>query len=248
MDKNTSPETALKHLIAASDQIVIFTGAGMSTESGVSDYRSQGGLWQRYQPVTIREFLTDEEKRREYWLRKKEMYTEMRRAKPNIGHTAIAKLEQKGKLLGVITQNIDGLHQMAGNKHILEIHGTNREAICLDCNCVIPFDPVFARLAGGEDIPLCKDCGGLLKPNTISFGQALDPDVIDKAFDWARRSDLFLAVGSTLIVEPAASIPRAAKSAGKPLVIVNRDPTPLDGMADLVISATIGPLLDTVVK
>lgn len=243
----------LRALLEKASRIVVFTGAGISTESGVSDYRSKGGIWDRFQPVTIQEFLADEEKRREYWRRKKEMYAEMRDAKPNQGHLAIARLEKirRGEvtspLLGVITQNIDGLHQKAGNQKVVEIHGTNREVICLTCGRIDPFETAYERLLAGEEIPLCLHCGGLLKPNTISFGQALDPDVLNLAVTWARSCDLMLAVGSTLIVEPAASLPRLAKRGDARLVIVNRDPTPLDESADLVIHQTAGPVLEAAI-
>lgn len=238
----------LRDFIESSSRIVVFTGAGISTESGISDYRSKGGLWQRFQPITIQEFLADEDKRREYWRRKKEMFHEMRDARPNAGHLAIARLEGQGKMLGVITQNIDGLHQRAGSRKVLELHGTNLEVVCLSCGRVGPFDPVYDRLEQGEEIPRCLDCDGLLKPHTISFGQPLDPDVLRQAFQWAEACDLMLALASTLIVEPAASIPRSAKSRGAALVIVNRDPTPLDPVADLVVHRTVGPLLDAVVS
>ena len=234
----------LRNFIQESSRIVVFTGAGISTESGISDYRSKGGIWDRFQPVTIQEFLADEEKRREYWRRKKKMYAEMREAQPNAGHLAIVRLEKQGKLVGVITQNIDGLHQKAGNQKVLELHGTNREVICLTCGRNDPFDPVYERLLAGEEMPLCLHCGGLLKPNTISFGQALDPDVLNLAVTWARSSDLMLTVGSTLIVEPAASLPRLAKRSDTKLVIINRDPTPLDSLADFVLRGTAGPLLE----
>ena len=234
----------LRDFIQEASRIVVFTGAGISTESGVSDYRSKGGIWDRFQPITIQEFLADEEKRREYWRRKKEMYAEMRDAEPNAGHLAIARLEKQGKLIGVITQNIDGLHQKAGNQKILELHGTNREVVCLTCGRINPFDPVYNRLLIGEEIPLCHHCGGLLKPNTISFGQALDPEVLNLAVTWARSSDLMLAVGSTLIVEPAASLPRLAKGSRAKLVIINRDPTPLDSLADLALHITAGTILE----
>ena len=222
---------------------MVFTGAGISTESGIPDYRSKGGLWDRFQPVTLQEFVSEPDKRREYWQRKRELYGQMREARPNAGHLAIARLEQQGKLLGVITQNIDGLHQQAGSARVLELHGTNREVVCLSCARTGPFDPVYERLLAGEEIPLCRECGGLLKPNTISFGQALDARVLDEAEAWAARCDLMLAVGSTLIVEPAASIPRHAKSRGARLAIVNRDSTPLDAVADLVLHGDAGPLL-----
>jgi NAD-dependent deacetylase len=238
----------LKNLIERSSQIAVFTGAGISTESGVSDYRSKGGIWDRFQPVTLQEFLVDPEKRREYWRRKKEMYAEMRDSQPNAGHFAIARLEKQKKLIGVITQNIDGLHQKAGSQNVLELHGTNREVICLSCGRIGPFDPVYERLLKGEEIPLCNHCGGLLKPNTISFGQALDPDLLNLAFQWAQQCDLLLAVGSTLIVEPAASIPRTAKDCGALLVIINRESTPLDSLADLVIHGTAGNVLDAAIR
>jgi len=234
----------LRSLIEECSRIVVFTGAGISTESGISDYRSEGGIWDRFQPITFQEFLGDEEKRREYWRRKKEMFVEMRDAQPNAGHLAIARIEKQGKLVGVITQNIDGLHQRAGSQKVLELHGTNLEVICLACSRIDPFEPVYKRLQAGEEIPLCLHCGGLLKPNTISFGQALDPDVLNLAVTWARSTDLFLACGSTLIVEPAASLPRIAKQAGAVLVIINRDPTPLDSNSSLVIHGTAGSILE----
>lgn len=237
----------LRSLIEEGLKIVVFTGAGISTESGISDYRSKGGIWDRFQPITIQEFLADEGKRREYWRRKKEMYAAMRNAQPNIGHLAIARLERSGKLMGVITQNIDGLHQKAGNQKILELHGTNREVLCLQCHKIDPFEPVYQRLLAGEEIPLCQACGGLLKPNTISFGQELDPAVLEQAVAWMRSADLVLAVGSTLIVEPAASLPRLAQRSGAKLVILNRDPTPLDSVATLVIQETAGPVLQAAV-
>jgi len=237
----------LKAFIQNSQKIVVFTGAGISTESGISDYRSKGGIWDRFQPVTIQEFLADEAKREEYWRRKKELYAQMRDATPGRGHLAIARLEKQQKLLGIITQNIDGLHHKAGNKKILEIHGTNREIICLSCGHIDPFDPVYERLLQGEKIPLCHDCGGLLKPNTISFGQSLDPTVLQNSVAWATSCDLMIAIGSTLIVEPAASLPRMAKEHGALLTIINRDETPLDPIADLTFMTEIGPLLDLVI-
>ena len=244
--QNRTHETkALTQLFRSHGRILVFTGAGISTESGLSDYRSKGGIWERFQPVTIQEFLADEDKRKLYWARKKELYGEMRDALPNSGHLAIAKLAECGKVLGIITQNIDGLHHMAGNlpETILELHGTNRETICLDCGELCPWQEAYERLQQGEETPLCLKCNGLLKPNTISFGQALDPNVLNKAFGWAEECDLLIACGSTLIVEPAASIPRLAKERGARLVIVNLTETPLDCFADLIIHASIGETL-----
>lgn len=226
-----------------SSRTVAFTGAGISTESGISDYRSQGGLWQKYQPVTIQEFLSDEEKRKLYWLRKKEMFSEIKDAKPNAGHIALAKLEAQKKLTAVITQNIDGFHQLAGSRRVFEIHGTNREVICLHCKKISPFEPVYEALLQGVEVPKCQECAGLLKPNTISFGQNLNPQVLHDCFQYAEGAELMIAIGSTLIVEPAASIPRVAKEHGATLVIINRDETPLDDYADLVVRENAGEFL-----
>lgn len=239
---------SVRQWLETSTRAVVFTGAGISTESGISDFRSKGGLWQRFQPVTFQEFLADDDGRRDYWVYKKEVYEQIRAAKPNPGHLAIAKLEAAGKLLGVVTQNIDRLHQKAGSQKVLELHGNALEVICLDCKQIFDSESVYLRLVGGEEIPRCTSCGGWLKPNTISFGQELDPEVLRAAFDWARHCDLMLAVGSTLVVEPAASVPRIAKESGARLVIVNRDPTPLDFVADLVIRAPIGAFLSEVVE
>lgn len=235
----------LARLLKSSRSLIVFTGAGMSTESGITDYRSKGGLWQRFQPVTIQEFLENTDKRCEYWRYKKELYQEMKRAKPNAGHLALARLEKSGFLAGVITQNIDGLHQMAGipPEKVLELHGTNRLTICLACNAQTGWEETLKRLEESEDIPLCLACGGMLKPATISFGQGLDSGVLTTASMWAQHCDLMLAVGSTLVVEPAASLPRIAKSHGAKLVIINLSETPLDPMADFLIREKSGTVL-----
>ena len=241
----------LSELLNVSSQIVVFTGAGISTESGIPDYRSKGGLWERFQPVTYQEFLNDINKRREYWLRKKELMEKLISAEPNLGHAAIATMEKHcKKLCGVITQNIDGLHQIAGNSNdkVLELHGTNRFVICLNCHDRQPFHKIYERLKQGEDIPRCLSCDGILKPDTISFGQSLDPSVLFKAGEWVKRCDLLLAVGSTLIVEPAASLPLVAKENGAKLAIINLSPTPLDSIADLLIRTPAGQVLHTAVE
>jgi len=240
----------LFHLISEAERIVVFTGAGISTESGISDYRSKGGLWERFQPVTIQEFVASAEKRKEYWQAKLELYQSFQTTRPNAGHLAITQLETWGKLRGLITQNIDGLHQMAGTapEKILEIHGSNRETICLDCGDLKPWAEVYERLKNGEEAPLCTKCQGLLKPNTISFGQPLDPHVLQKAVEWSRDCDLFLALGSTLIVEPAASLPRLAKQSGAKLAIITLSETPLDSLSDLRINASISDTLGQALK
>ena len=246
---NLSVDTKIKNLaqfIHEAERILIFTGAGISTESGISDYRSKGGLWDRFQPVTIQEFIASEEKRKQYWQQKLELYDSFTKGvAPNAGHRAIVEIERMGKLRGIVTQNIDGLHQQAGSnpQKILELHGTNRETFCLSCGEKTPWQDVYKRLQEGDEIPECLKCGGLLKPNTISFGQALDPQVLRTSFAWARDCDLLLAIGSTLVVEPAASIPRIAKECGARLVIITISETPLDEVADLKITASIGETL-----
>lgn len=240
----TQKTEQLKTLIDHSTRITVLTGAGISTDSGISDYRSQGGLWDRFQPVTLQEFLADEGARELYWERKKFMFAQMREAAPNAAHRALARLEARGLLLGLITQNIDGLHALAGSRKICEIHGTNREVVCLDCGAIGPFDPVYARLLAGEKAPRCLACQGLLKPNTISFGQSLNPDALRQALAWARQCDLMLVVGSSLVVEPAASLPRTAKEEGAAIAILNREPTPLDKLADITFHEALAPVLE----
>jgi len=240
------PIEQLKHFIEKSRQIVVFTGAGISTESGISDYRSQGGIWQRFQPVTIQEFMADEDKRKLYWQRKLALFEENKGAQPNLGHKAIVELERQGKLRALITQNIDGLHQMAGTSSdkILELHGTNLEVICLTCGDIHAWNYAYQRLIKGEEVPLCEKCNGFLKPNTISFGQTLDPVVLEQCFMHANECDFMLVLGSSLVVEPAASIPRTAKQHDAWLAIITQSETPLDHMADLKMENTIGEILN----
>lgn len=239
------PIQELADYIIQSQKIIVFTGAGISTESGISDYRSKGGLWQRFQPVTIQEFLESEKKRKEYWQTKMELYQSFHVASFNDGHKAIVEIEKLGKLRGLITQNIDRLHQMAGTSQekILELHGNNRETVCLSCREITGWLETYNRLKNGESAPLCLKCGGFLKPNTISFGQTLDSEILEQAMHWSQDCDLLLAVGSTLVVEPAASIPRLAKRSGAKLGIVTLSETPLDVMADLKIAAKTGEVL-----
>ena len=235
----------LTEKIAKAEAITVFTGAGMSTESGLPDYRGDNGMWSRFKAVTIQEFLASEEKREGYWAYKLFFMEYLKKAQPNAGHHAIVDLERLGKLKGIITQNIDGLHAMAGSskEKILQIHGTNRETVCLKCGEILPWKHVYERLKAGEKVPLCRKCQGLLKPNTISFGQALVPEVLEDAAQWARECDLLLAIGSTLIVEPAASLPMLAKRSGATLVIITLSETPLDGVADLQFWGKAGEVL-----
>lgn len=230
--------------------MVVFSGAGISTDSGISDYRSKGGLWDRFVPVTFQEFIADESKRIQYWQRKLELYESLKDACPNAGHEAIVTLERSGALKGIITQNIDGLHQQAGSDPALvyEIHGTNRETICLSCGDIQPWQQVYQRLQLGEGAPLCELCQGLLKPNTISFGQNLNREILDKSVQLASECDLMIAVGSTLLVEPAASLPRLAKKNGAAVVIITKSETPLDHLADLKFSESASEILSQAVQ
>lgn len=222
----------------------------MSTESGIPDFRGPGGIWEKYSPVLFDDFLQDAESRKEYWRQRKALYPKQLAAKPNPGHLAIAELERSGTLMMLITQNIDGLHQLAGNSpaKILELHGTNTVTRCLDCRRTEPAARTWQRLGDGEEELRCQACGGIQKPDTISFGQALEPEVLDRATAAARACDAMLVVGSTLTVEPAASLPRLAVAAGARLAIVNLSPTPCDDLADLVIRERAGALLSSAVS
>lgn len=235
-----------RRMLGASRRAVAFTGAGVSTASGVPDFRSPGGIWSRYRAVTIQEFLASEEARRRYWLYKKETFADFARARPNAAHEALARLESEGRLQGVITQNIDGLHQEAGSRNVLELHGTNRRVECLFCGRESPASEIQERLLEGCDVPACDSCGGPLKAATISFGQALRPEVLAEAFRLARAADLLLVLGSSLVVYPAAAIPEAAASEGVSVVIINREPTPLDGRAAVVLHGPVEELLPAV--
>lgn len=248
MDNDQISIEKIAQFLTESRHTIAFTGAGISTESGIADFRSPGGIWSRYQPVMYQDFLKSEDARRQYWKMKKEGYHEMIAAKPNDGHRALARLEDAGKLVAVITQNIDGLHQEAGSNHVLELHGTNRYGLCLECHAQFVVEEIQKSLESGVEIPLCKHCGRLLKMATISFGQSLPADVLSEAFDLAAVSDLVLALGSSLVVEPAASIPLQAKNSGAKLVIINNAETPLDGLADAVVRQSIGATMYQVLK
>src|SRR5262245_59392906 len=222
-----------KQLMARSDRIVGFTGAGVSTESGIPDFRSPGGGWAQNRMIDYQEFLTSRAGRIGYWRQKAAMWPEMRDAKPNDGHRAFAELERRGKLLALITQNIDGLHGRAGSRRVIELHGTTVEAECLSCGDRISIEEALARVHGGEPAPECGQCGGLLKPATISFGQAMPAREMQEAIAVSTACEIFLAVGSSLTVYPAAGLPEIAKRNGASLIIVNRTETPLDELADL---------------
>jgi NAD-dependent deacetylase len=229
--------------LAESESALAFTGAGISTESGIPDFRSPGGVWSKFQPVMYDNFLASAAARHEYWRQKCEGHDDFARAEPNAGHRVLARWEQDRLIWGVITQNIDGLHQDAGNARVVELHGTNRAIACLDCHRRFDPEPLVRQFLETDSVPACPDCGGRLKHATISFGQSLAPSVLEEAFERSRQCDLFFAIGSSLVVEPAASLPRLAKSSGARLVIINRDATGQDGIADLVLNASIGETL-----
>lgn len=229
-----------------SKRIVAFTGAGISTESGIPDFRSPGGVWARSQPVMFNDYLISAEARHEYWRQKAESHTEIFAATPNPAHQILAKWEQQGRLRGVITQNIDGLHQLAGSRQVLELHGTARMIGCLECEHREDADPLVKQFLASSRIPDCPRCGSLLKHATVSFGQTLPADVLQTAWQWAREADLMLTLGSSLVVEPAASLPRMTAQEGGKLVIINRDPTPLDALAACVLHAPLGEALKAI--
>lgn len=232
-------ETVSQWLCGAKS-VVAFSGAGISTESGIPDFRSPGGVWARSQPVLFDDYLSDASSRVEYWRQKAQTHHEFFNARPNIAHKTLFKWETDGKLRGVITQNIDGLHQVAGSGSVLELHGTAREIGCLDCLARFDADPMVTEFERTGEVPNCPRCSGLLKHATISFGQSLDEKVLRDAMTWCRDADLFLAMGSSLVVQPAAGLPAMARENGARLVIINREPTPLDHIADVVIRTGIG--------
>src|SRR5712692_9202292 len=222
--------TAGRTWIAASSNIVGFTGAGISTESGIPDFRSPNGVWARNRTVEYQEFISSRAGRIEYWRQKVESWPAMRDAQPNPGHLAFVELERQGKLRAMITQNIDGLHQRAGQSPeiVIELHGTTAEAGCLSCGYRIPMDEAMERITRGDPAPECEKCGGYFKPATISFGQAMPERDLARAFELSQNCEVFLAVGSSLVVQPAATLPLLAKRAGARLILINRTPTQLD--------------------
>ena len=243
-----NPLETLADLVRMARRAVAFTGAGISTESGIPDFRSPGGLWSRHTPVMYDEFMRSVKARVESWKLSAAMYRECSAARPNDGHLAIAELQRRGHIAAVITQNVDGLHQDAGSDPVIELHGTNRMAACQHCWTTWPYTDILARWEQGEAAPTCELCGGPIKSKTISFGQAMPEDEMRVAADMTLQADLYIAIGSSLVVEPAASFPRHAKRAGASLVILNNQPTPLDDIADLIVREPIGATLRTLLQ
>ncbi len=226
--------------------VVAFTGAGISTESGIPDFRSPQGVWATNRQIYFDEYLASAEARYEYWRQKAQAHREFAASRPNAGHQTLAGWEARGLLRSVITQNIDGLHQAAGSRQVYELHGTALWIACLECRARFEAGPLVEQFLATDRVPTCERCGGLLKHATVSFGQALPEDVLRAAIHDAEKSDLFFAIGSSLVVEPAASLPRAAKRCGARLVIINRDPTPLDRVADILVRDPIGAALSSI--
>jgi len=238
----------LAERISEKGKNVFFTGAGISTESGIKDYRSQGGIWDKFKPIYFNEFMTDREARIEYWRRKSLLHEEMKQAKPNSAHIALTKLNELGLLEVVITQNIDGLHQLAGlpDDKIIELHGNTLKVRCMTCSKISPLEDVVRRIKNGDLAPECK-CGGYLKPDTISFGQSMPEEKVLKAINFSKKATLFIAIGSTLVVQPAATMPYYARQNNAFLCIINLSETPYDDQSDLLIKNKAGEVMGGVV-
>jgi len=248
-------EEVLKQIaekILGSRRTVVFVGAGLSTESGIPDFRSPGGIWTRFDPeeFTYQNFLASERAREKYWQLGREIYALIKSAPPNAAHLAIAEMEKMGLLDCLITQNIDGLHFKAGNspERVIEIHGTVMYVLCLTCAKRYERDEIEARLAAGEKVPRCDDCGGLLKPATVAFGQPMPERETAEAFRRAAAAELFICIGSSLVVHPAAQLPVVAKDNGAFLAIINRDATTCDAIADIVYRGLAGPTMEKIME
>lgn len=241
---------ALRHMIEKARQVVAFTGAGMSTESGVPDFRSPGGVWSRMKPILFQDFVAQEESRREAWRRAFSGAAGWTGAAPNSGHFALASLMKSGKLSHIVTQNVDGLHQAAGAPPdlVIELHGNASYAVCLICNLRHELEDLRAPFLERAEVPACRACGGLVKTATISFGQPMPTDLMARAEAVALECDLFLVLGSSLKVFPAAGLPLMAKRHGATLAIVNREATDQDRFADLVLHDEIGATLAEVIS
>jgi NAD-dependent deacetylase len=242
---------AVRSWVSAARRIVVLTGAGISTESGIPDFRGPNGLWTRDPEAEklsdIRYYIADPEVRRKAW--QKRLANPAWTAQPNAGHKAVVELERRGQLHALITQNIDGLHQKAGTApgRVIEVHGTMHSVTCWDCAWRGPMQPTLDRVRAGEADPACADCGGILKSATVLFGEGLPPGVMERAMQAAVEADLLIAVGTTLQVYPVAGVVPAAKSAGAKLVIVNAEPTAFDRIADAVLHKPIGETLPRLV-
>jgi NAD-dependent deacetylase len=237
-------------LIGSARRIVALTGAGISTESGIPDYRGPNGLWATQKPPELGDYETNETARIGFWQMRRARYPEMLARQPNAGHQALADLERAGRLLGIVTQNIDGLHQKAGNDagRVVELHGTTHVISCMSCGRRYSGEHVQQRLEAGEIDPRCPACGGVLRSGTILFGEPLPAIAIEQALALSQAADLMLVIGTSLVVNPAARLPLIAKRTGASLIVVNREPTPLDAQADMVERGDAGPILTALVS
>ncbi len=241
--------TIIVETLLKKGRTTIFTGAGISTESGIPDYRSQGGLWDKFQPVYFEDFMSRNDARIEYWRQWQGLDQALNQAAPNMGHRAVAELYRMGYVQAVITQNIDGMHQASGipDDAVIELHGNARQIRCMRCSAISSTAAAQKRLANGDPAPAC-DCGGYLKPDTISFGQSMPMDKVHQALTLSEQSNLFIVVGSTLLVQPAAHMPIYAKQNGAFLVIINLSDTPCDDAADIIIREKAGGVLDAILQ
>ena len=240
----------LRRLIGEAQRIVAFTGAGISTESGIPDFRGPNGIWNKVTPIDFSEFVRSEDARRESWRRKLGGVDGMKNAEPNAGHLALASLYRMGKLSHIITQNVDGLHQVSGvpDDAVIELHGNSQYAKCIGCEKRYELDEVREIFLPDETVPYCDECGRPIKTATISFGQAMPEREMRRAEEAVIGCDLFIVLGSSLVVYPAAAFPRFAKQNGSKLVIINNQPTDLDPFCDLVVSRGIGETMSAVVE
>lgn len=231
----------------AARHVVVLTGAGLSTASGIPDFRSPGGRWERYQPTPIQDFLASESARRAYWRYKGETWRILQAAEPNPGHVALAELAAAGRVGLLATQNVDGLHERSGFPHerLVNVHGTDSRVVCLACGAEGPREPAQQRWERGEAVPACELCAGALKPATISFGQRLVEEDLSRAFREAERCDLFVAAGTSLVVAPINGLLPAARAAGATTAIVTRSETPFDADVDLRIHGSVEQVLPT---
>ena len=239
----------LRDLLQASQRAVVFTGAGISTESGIPDFRGPNGIWKKVRPIDFSDFVASEETRRESWRRKFSGDDKLIGADPNAGHRAVARLVELGKVSHIITQNVDNLHQVSGvpDDQVIELHGNAHYASCLDCGKRYELTDIKNRFMADETVPYCDACNGIVKTATISFGQAMPVDEMQRAQEATLNCDLMMAIGSSLTVYPAAGFPVMAKRNGAALVILNNEETDLDPIADMVINRQIGPTLSAVV-
>ncbi len=246
-DRETAAAERARQWVDAAERVVVLTGAGISTDSGIPDFRGPQGVWTKNPAAEklsdIRYYMADPAVRKAAW--RSRMEHPAWRAQPNAGHLALAALERRGKLHALITQNIDELHQLAGNspERVIEVHGTMRKVVCMSCNALGPMQEALARVAAGEEDPPCRRCGGILKSATISFGQQLVPEVIERALRVAEEAEVFVSVGTSLQVYPVAGALPAARAAGAKIVILNAQPTPLDDLADARLAGPISELL-----